>query len=115
MRRSKWGNKITVVDGTVCRSKKEASRWQTLKIFEAAGEITELEAHPRFELVVNNIKVCVYEADAKYRNKGASKLTVEDTKGLDRRTGRPVITPEAKIKHKLFKILYPEYDFQIYA
>lgn len=115
MRRSKWGNKITKLDGYTFKSGKEAARYGTLKLFQQAKQIQKLQIAPRFELKVYGIKVCTYVADFQYETPGKEKPVVEDVKALDTRTGSAIITADARIKHKLFKILYPEYDFQIYA
>lgn len=48
--RSKYGAVKTEVDGIVFASKKEAKRYQELKLLERAGEIRGLQLQPRFEL-----------------------------------------------------------------
>ena len=40
--RNKYGNKKTVVDGITFDSRKEAKRYQELKLLEKAGEIKDL-------------------------------------------------------------------------
>ena len=47
-RRNKYGNQKVVADGYVFDSKLEYLRYQQLKIFEAAGEITGLKVHPTY-------------------------------------------------------------------
>ena len=47
---SKYGNKKTTVDGVEFDSKKEAARWQELRLLERAGKIVELERQVAFEL-----------------------------------------------------------------
>ena len=42
VKQNKYGNEKTVVDGITFASRKEASRWQELKMLEKAGEITGL-------------------------------------------------------------------------
>ena len=60
---------------------------------EKAGVVTELERQVRYNLSINDIKICDYIADFRYLQQeedGFSKLIVEDAKG--------VLTPEFKLK-----------------
>ena len=68
------------VDGHKFPSKAEARRYGELKLLERAGEIRQLELHPRYRLIVNGIDCGYYEADAKYYQ--GDTLVVEDTKGV---------------------------------
>jgi hypothetical protein len=43
------------------------------------GEITDLEIHPVYQILVNDQKICRYTADSQYRNKEGT-LIVEDVK-----------------------------------
>jgi hypothetical protein len=94
----KYGNKKTELDGLKFDSKKEAGRYQELKILAAAGEITELEMQVRFDLKVNKQPVCTYIADFTYRPAKGGDLIVEDVKG--------VRTRDYIIKRKLMKAVY---------
>jgi len=91
--RSKYRNIKTVVDGIKFDSKKEAKRYQELKLLEKAGEITDLELQPRFNLIVNGKKICAYIADFRYTSR--DKTIIEDVKGMR--------TPIYKLKKKLMK------------
>ncbi|MDD3747626.1 MAG: DUF1064 domain-containing protein, partial [Anaerostipes sp.] len=46
MRYSKYGARKTVIDGITFDSKREAKRYQELKLLEQAGEISYLELQP---------------------------------------------------------------------
>jgi hypothetical protein len=82
----------TEIDGIRFPSKKQAMRYQELKISERAGIISELKLEPLYDLVVNGMKICKYVADFSYRTPDG-RLVVEDTKG--------VRTPVYKLKAKL--------------
>lgn len=114
MRRSKYGNRKTVVDGITFDSKKEANRFRELQLLERAGKITALQRQVKYVLIPtqrefsNEIykkgahqghfkpgkvleKECSYIADFAYFQD--NKYVVEDTKG--------VRTEAYKIKRKL--------------
>lgn len=78
-RRSKSGAVKTVIDGITFDSKLEAGFYQQLRLREAAGEISELELQPRFEFVINGVKVGRYTGDFRYTENG--KVIVADAKG----------------------------------
>lgn len=94
--RSKFGNVRTIVDGRSFASKKEARRYEALKLLERAGEIVGLSLQPRFPLIVNGVKVCTYVGDFRYSERG--KSVIEDSKGFE--------TPEFKIKRNLMLACY---------
>lgn len=123
MRRSKYGNRKTVVDGITFDSKKEANRFRELQLLERAGKITALQRQVKYVLIPtqrefsNKIykkgahqghfkpgkvleKECSYIADFAYIQDGA--YVVEDTKG--------VRTEAYKIKRKL---MLERYGIQI--
>lgn len=85
---SKYRAKKTEVDGIVFDSKKEARRYQELKLFEKAGVISDLQTQVKFVLIpaqrINGKVVereCSYVADFVYLDE-AGKKVVEDTKGV---------------------------------
>nr|DAQ57840.1 MAG TPA: Endonuclease [Caudoviricetes sp.] len=123
MRRSKYGNRKTVVDGITFDSKKEANRFRELQLLERAGKITALQRQVKYVLIPtqrefsNEIykkgahqghfkpgkvleKECSYIADFAYIQDGV--YVVEDTKG--------VRTEAYKIKRKL---MLERYGIQI--
>jgi hypothetical protein len=95
-RGSKFSNVPTTVDGIRFDSRKEARRFAELKLLERAGEIRDLEVHPRYPLTVNEQEVCVYEADFFYREKDG-RVVIEDVKGVK--------TPVYRLKKKLMRAL----------
>lgn len=95
---SKYRNQPTEIDGIRFASKKEARRYQDLMLLERAGEIANLVRQPRYPLTVNGLHVCTYVGDAEYAEVKSGRTVTEDTKG--------VLTPEFKLKAKLFHALY---------
>lgn len=108
---SKYKNHKVEVDGIIFDSKKEARRYQELKLAEKAGAIGDLKRQVRFELIPaqrepdqrgpkgGTIKGKIierkveYVADFVYTDLQDGKTVVEDTKGLR--------TPEYIVKRKL--------------
>ncbi len=96
----------TVIDGIRFASKKEARRYQELKLLEKAGEIWELELQPKFPLIVMPLnqthaalKVGEYRADfAYYDKRRRSHKTIEDCKGVKTETYR--------LKKKMVEAIY---------
>lgn len=95
---NKYHAKKTTVRGQKFDSKKEAARYQELRLLQLAGEITDLRRQVPFLLIPAQYidGKCVerrvtYKADFVYRKDG--ELVVEDAKG--------VRTSEYKIKRKL--------------
>lgn len=86
----------TKVDNITFDSKREAARYQELKLLRDAGEISSLVLQPKFPIQINDVKICTYIADFEYEKDG--KTVVEDSKG--------VLTPIYRIKKKLVKALY---------
>lgn len=86
----------TVVDGRVFDSKREARRYEELKLLERAGLIRDLEIQPKFPLEVNGRRVATYRGDFQYWEGG--EFIVEDCKG--------VRTPIYRLKAKLMFALY---------
>jgi hypothetical protein len=95
---SKYRAIKTEVDGVVFASKKEASRYVALKLRLAAHQITDLELHPAYLIVINGVKICKYIADFRYFDKAMDKQVIEDVKG--------VRTPVFNIKKKLVEAVY---------
>lgn len=85
MRRSKYGNTRTVVDGIWFDSQREAARWCELKLLERAGEIRNLSRQIEFVLapavkIGGRMKPALrYFADFAYHDKTGP--VIEDAKG----------------------------------
>ena len=108
---SKHKNIPTIVDGLRFDSKREAARWQQLKLLQRAGKITELERQVVFELapsvkysdkrptrpiryIADFAYLAVVEAPTVIAPSGkVFRYTVEDSKGMR--------TPVYKIKRHL--------------
>ena len=104
---TKYRNKPTFVDGIRFASKKEARRYQELKLLEKAGEISDLELQPRFEFPINGEPLkyssgrkVTYFADFSYLElySKTTQNTIEDTKGF--------VTPVFKLKAALMKAVH---------
>jgi len=96
--RPKYGNKKVTVQGIKFDSKWESQRYLYLKSLERAGTVKDLELQVRYNLMVNNEKICAYIADFRYQKQnkdGEWYEVVEDAKGVE--------TPEFKLKKKLMK------------
>lgn len=80
-RPSKYRNIKKTINGLLFDSTKEANRYLELAMLQAAGEITQLETHPRFDLIASNGEIIGhYTADFRYVDKRSGKVVVEDVK-----------------------------------
>lgn len=102
---NKYGNKKVVIDGEVFDSKREARRYQELKLLERCGAIYNLKRQVTYELIPAQRekstrvytkgrkkgqpiegkvieKAVTYIADFVYKDNVAGKEIVEDTKGM---------------------------------
>lgn len=100
----KYNAKKTEVDGIAFDSKREATRYMELKLFEKAGEISDLKLQPKFvlqESFVDNaghhFRAITYKADFQYKE--GSSTVVEEVKGFETETW--------KLKKKMFLYRYP--------
>ena len=88
-RRNKYGARPVWVGNRRFDSRKEARRYEELRLLECAGEIRDLQCQVAFELLPAEGKErpVVYVADFVYRAKDGT-LVVEDTKGYRTREYR---------------------------
>ena len=98
MKPSKYRNQPTEIDGIRFASKKEARRYQDLKLLERAKEIENLTLQPRYPLTVSGLHVCTYVGDFQYDEVKSGRRVTEDAKGVK--------TDAFRIKAKLFHALY---------
>lgn len=113
MRRThKYHARATEYDGIRFDSKAEANRYKQLKLLEKAGEIFNLQVHPRFELLRSFVdfsgqkrRGIVYEADFSYNETGNPLPVVEDVKGVE--------TEAFRLKKKLFLYHHPTTELRI--
>lgn len=96
------------IDGFSFDSKAEGRRYCELKLLASRGLLSNLHVHPKFDLMVNNQKICRYIADFEYIEHGIH--VSEDVKG-----GFATQTPSWKIKFKLAKVLFPAIEFRVYS
>jgi hypothetical protein len=105
-KRSKYGNKKTVLGNVVYDSQKEANRAFELAMLEKAGIIKDLKRQVRFELIPSqkneNGKVLfrpvVYIADFTYTDCKTGEKIIEDVKGF--------ATSDFKLKQKMMYYFY---------
>lgn len=111
---NKYHAKKTVVDGITFDSKKEAERWQELKLLESAGEISDLQRQVEYILIPEQRepytigkrggivkgklieRKASYIADFVYKENG--ETVVEDAKGMR--------LPDYKLKRKMMLYLH---------
>jgi len=70
--------------GEIFDSKKELNRFMELEILLRTKEISDLELHPKFDLMVNGVKIGRYTADFRYKK--GSDIIVEDVKSRATKT-----------------------------
>ena len=110
------GNKCQA-DGHTFDSTAEMRRYHVLMLMQAAGEISGLEVHPRFELQPrrDTIKVINYTADFSYIVDG--RRVVEDVKPWRRSkaTGKllPICTEAFSVRWRMAQYQHPEIVFRI--
>ena len=109
--RSKYNAKKTKVDEITFDSKKEAKRYQELKLLQKAKHISDLILQPVFELLPTQkykgetLRKLTYKADFQYTDNLSGDKVVEDVKGFK--------TAVYTIKKKLFIDKYgDDYDFR---
>ena len=85
---SKYHNEPIIIDGIRFQSKKEAHRWQELRLLQRAGEIDNLQRQVPFVICPQcktrtgkNQPARKYVADFVYTDK-LGRLVVEDAKGV---------------------------------
>ncbi len=102
MHMNKYRNKPCVIDGHRFSSQGEGLRFRELKILDKAGNIRNLVLQPRYEIRINNMKICTYVGDFSYEQGISGGLSwesiLEDYKC--------VLTPIYKLKKKLVKAVH---------
>jgi hypothetical protein len=98
---NKYNAKKTEFMGFKFDSKWEAERYGQLASMALAGVVKDLERQVKYEIVVNNYKICRYVADFAYtliHEDGTEEKIVEDAKGVQ--------TTDFKLKMKLMKAVF---------
>lgn len=100
---NKYNNRKTYVDGIAFDSRKEAKRYQELKLLERGGVISDLDYQVKFELIPKQEgeRPCYYVADFVYTENG--KKVVEDVKG--KRTQVYILKRKLMLERHGIKIL----------
>lgn len=98
-KKSKYGAVKTEVDGIMFDSKREAKRYQELRLLEQAWEITNLCLQVPFELIPKSKygMPIRYIADFTYNDRNG-QLIVEDAKGVK--------TPVYRLKRRMMAEIY---------
>jgi hypothetical protein len=102
--RNKFGNKLTEYKGVVYHSAREASYAQELDWLVRAGQLKSWVRQVSMPLVVGGTLIARYVIDFVEEDMAGNKVYTE-VKGY--------WTPEAKLKAKLFKALYPELAYKV--
>ena len=97
---SKYGNRHVTEVGYTFDSQAENRHYRELKLLAAASLITDLQVHPRYPLVVNGVRICIYEADFSYKQEGETRVV--DVKSPATRT--PVYRLKAKLMQAIYSI-----------
>lgn len=112
---SKYGAQPVVIDGRRFASKREAARYQELRLLERAGQIVGLRCQVRYACEVNGQHVCDYVADFVYDEWQETRLRHEpggDYDGISRRRvtvvedTKGVRTPVYRLKKRLLKAIH---------
>lgn len=97
---SKYGASKVTFNGEKFDSEREFKRWQTLRILQSIGEISDLRRQVRFPLLGHRGPILslkgrqlFYVADFVYRDAKSGEEIVEDAKGFP--------TPEYKLKRSI--------------
>lgn len=108
MKKTKYNNKKTIVDGISFDSKKEAERYKVLKSMQDDGVIFGLECQPKFALIPGQYFETIgkhergvdYVADFRYIDR-LGQIIVEDVKS-------PITAKDKvyRIKRKLVKYFH---------
>lgn len=101
---NKFNAKKCRIDGFIFDSKKEAARYLQLKFLIKAGEISDLQIHPVFSLIVNGIQICKYIADFCYFDNKKGCLVYEDVKGYKKGAAYAVFTLKKKLLNAIYGI-----------
>jgi hypothetical protein len=68
------------IDGITFDSKREATRYATLKLLERAGKIEDLRLQQKFPVDIGGKRFCVYSCDFMYWDVALGREVIEDVK-----------------------------------
>ena len=98
---NKYNAKKTEFMGYKFDSRWEAERYGQLSSMVLAGVVKDLERQVKYDIIVNDQKICRYIADFVYilvHENGSEEKIVEDAKGVQ--------TSDFKLKKKLMKAVF---------
>lgn len=107
---SKYKNVRTAVNGIKFASKREARRYQELKLLEAAGRVRSLALQVPFDLYAGprgeETLICRYVADFQYEERVGRKwiLVTEDAKGARRGAAYQIFTLKKRLMWAILQI-----------
>ena len=99
---------------------KEYRRHKELQLLEKAGKINgvmwqfPLVIQESFSYRGERIRGITYKADFKYTDAESGETIIEDVKGQDHHTGKYLTTEAFRLKWKLLKQRYPEFNFRLF-
>lgn len=96
----KYGNRRTTAHGLAFDSQREADVYGEQLLRQAAGEIRDLQAHPRYPLEAYGQSLGYYEADHSYWDVAGGLPVVVDVKS------KPTRTPLYRLKKRIFEAQY---------
>lgn len=100
-RKNKYGAKKCTIDGISFDSLAEGRRYtHYLKPLLLAGEIEDLQFHPKFTIEINGKKVCSVVLDFQYFKISIQDTVYEDVKSV------ATATALSKLKRKLIEAQY---------
>lgn len=108
---SSAGKRRRTLDGVTFGSGWEVTRYGYLKIRLRAGEISDLELHPKFEIIPafahqgKHYRAASYAADFQYIDVATGKTVVEEVKGMESR--------DFTLRKKLFLIQNPDIVYKL--
>ncbi len=105
-RRSKYGNRKTVVDGITFDSQREARHYQELCLREKAGEIIDLQVQRPYVLSVNGANICTYIADFFFLERECPQTTKHEVWTQVVADSKGVRTAVYRLKAKLMKAIH---------
>jgi hypothetical protein len=101
-KQSKYNAVKCQLDGINFDSLSERRYYSVLKLRQEGEEITALKIHPRYPIIINDIKVCDVELDFEYYDKADKTVHYVDVKGKD--------TDMSRLKRKMIEA---EYDIKV--
>ena len=92
-RKNKYNARKVTINGKTCDSLIEGRKYSELLLCEKQGEISSLELHPRYPIIIDDKKICTVVLDFEFYDNVTKSTRFIDVKG--------VYTSESKLRHKL--------------